>query len=145
MECCEMTKPFSQELFDHNDKKGCEAVKAFVRNEWNAEAHDFFEYDIDLIVKRDNRWVGFIEVEVRHWLTSECPHKTIHIAARKKKLLENEMPTVMFVVSSSYEHGYYCTAEDVLGSPLVEVKNKYVEGGEYFYDVPIEKFVLVNL
>jgi hypothetical protein len=51
----------------------------------------------------------------------------------------------MFVVSSGYLYAYYCDAQDVLESPIVEVKNKYVANNEYFFDVPVTKFKLIRL
>jgi hypothetical protein len=138
-------KPFDQKLFDDYDQQGCDTVKRFVRNVWNIEAHTFLKYQVDLIMKSGESWVGFIEVEVRNWGGGLCPFDTIHIAQRKAKLLKNGMPTVMFVVSSGGKYGYYCDAGEILDSPLVEIGNKYVKSGEYFYDVPIDKFILVDL
>jgi hypothetical protein len=62
------------------------------------------------------------------------------VPGRKKKLFDNDMPTTYFVVSKSLKNMWYCKAADILDSPLVEIKNKEVAEGEYFYDVPIEKW-----
>ena len=137
-----MSKPFDQALYDANDERGRQVVKAWFEKK-GFLAKDFFKYDVDLIIKKGNSWIGFVEVEVRSW--DSCSFNTIHVAKRKEKLLRNAMTTVFFAVGNSLKIGYWCNGKDVLESPVVEVKNKFVFNGEYFYDVPLTKFKKVNL
>lgn len=141
----EVTKPFDQKLSDENDQRSRDAVKAYMQTAWGVKGYDFLMYEVDLIIKRDQSWVAFVEVEVRHWTSDLCPYPTIHVAKRKEKLLNQKLPVVFFAVTKSMKYAYWCKALDVLLSPVVEIKNKYVSSNEFFYDVPINKFKLIKL
>ena len=140
----EATKQFDKTLSDENDQRSRDIVKKFMQANWNVVAYDFLTYEIDLIVKRNQTWVAFVEVEVRYWSNELCQYRTIHVAKRKQKLLNQNLPVVFFAVTKSLKYGYWCKAKDVLSSPIIEIKNKYVANNEYFYDVAIEKFKLVK-
>lgn len=141
----EVTKPFDQKLSDENDQRSRDAVKAYMQSAWGVKGYDFLMYEVDLIIKRNHSWVAFVEVEVRYWTSELCPYPTIHVAKRKEKLLHQKLPVVFFAVTRSLRYAYWCKATDVLASPVIEIKNKYVASNEYFYDVPINKFKLINL
>ena len=134
-------KPFDPQLYAENDERGRTAVKNWLVNR-GCRVEDFFQYDVDLIVKKGNRWICFVEVEVRSW--DECRYSTIHIAKRKEKLLDNAMPTFMFVCGGSLRVGYFCPSRAVLTSPVVNVPNKHM-AQELFYDVPISRFTKIDL
>ena len=137
-----MQKPFDEKLYAENDARGREAVKAWLKKR-GCRVEDFFQYDVDLIVQKGTRWTCFIEVEVRSW--NMCGFDTIHIAKRKEKLLVNAMPTFMFVVGNSLKTAYFCNANKVLSSPVIEVKNRYVNNNEMFFDVPVKMFKQIDL
>jgi hypothetical protein len=67
------------------------------------------------------------------------------VPSRKKKLVDNDLPTTYFVVSKGLKRAWWCNTKDILASPLVEVPNRAVKEGEYFYDVPKTKFKEVDL
>ena len=140
----EQKKQYDQKLSDENDYRSRDIVKRYMMQKWKVVAYDFLEYEVDLIVKRNQSWVAFVEVEVRFWANELCPFPTIHIAKRKEKFFQQKLPVVFFAVTKSLHYGYWCKADAVLTSPVVEIKNKYVANNEYFYDVPINKFTLVN-
>ena len=142
------TKPFSQEVHDTYDPPAREAVAEWVFHTWGMKAFpNPDKYGVDLLVKRSGNVVGYIEVEARNWSQEDtkCPYKTIHIAQRKYKLLDNELPTLFFAVTRDFKNAYWCKSAYVLESPLKEIPNKDVKEGEYFYDVPIEKFSYIDL
>lgn len=133
------TKPFNKAVHDACDPIARDAVIAMIRAKWGWDAKPFDKYKVDLIVENEFMVpIFYAEVEMRDW--EDCPFNTIHVPGRKKKLFDNDMPTTYFVVSKSLKSMWYCKAKDILNSPLVEIKNKAVKEGEYFYDVPIEKW-----
>lgn len=134
-------KPFSPQLYEENDARGRVAVKRWLKNR-GCRVEDFFPFDVDLIVKRGDKWVCFVEVEVRGW--NQCDYDTIHVAKRKQKLLDNGMPTYLFVCGNSLETGYFCDSRAVLASPIVTIDNKLMQG-ELFYDVPLDQFTQISL
>lgn len=136
-------KPFNQAVHDACDPPARDAVIRFHESK-GYYAKPFDKYKVDLIIENEFMVpVGYAEIEMRDW--EECPFPTIHIPERKKKLFDNDMPTTYFVVSKSLKKAWWCKTEEILESPLIEVKNKAVPEGEYFYDVPVDKFRCVDL
>jgi len=133
-------KPFSQEVHDACDPVARAAVIGYMAKRWNLTAvPNPDKYKVDLIVENEFMVpIGYAEIEMRDW--ESCPFRTIHIPSRKKKLFDNDMPTNYFVVSRSLKKAWWCNTDVILNSPLIEVPNKAVKSGEYFYDVPINQF-----
>jgi hypothetical protein len=138
-------KKFNQELHDACDPPAREAVTEWVAMKWGLKCiENPDKYAVDLIVYRKDQICGYIEVETRDWKTLHCPYDTIHVAQRKEKLFQNP-GTLIFVTTRDFENAYWCKAEYVKSSPLIEVPNRAVKRNEYFYDVPIELFQYVDL
>jgi hypothetical protein len=136
-------KPFNQAVHDACDPPAREAVIRF-HESMGYIAKPYDKYKVDLIIENEFMVpVGYAEIEMRDW--ERCPFHTIHIPERKKKLFDNDMPTTYFVVSKGLKRAWWCDTKEILASPLIEVKNKAVSEGEYFYDVPIHKFKEVEL
>ena len=71
--------------------------------------------------------------------------ETIHIPKRKDKLFNNDKKTIYFVVSRGISKAWYIDSQVIKNSSVMEIPNKEVSQGEYFYDVPIKLFTEVNL
>ena len=139
-----ITKPFNKQLFDKYDPPARKAVTDWVKMKWGLECRENPNvFGVDLIVLREGKPVGYIEVEVRSW--NYCHYSTIHVAHRKEKLFQQDLPTLFFALTQDLTHAYWCHAKVAKGYLLVEVKNKEVPTGEMFYDIPVEKFKYVCL
>ena len=139
-------KPFNQMLHDACDPPAREAVAKYIKMKWGAEAKSNPDkYKVDLICYKKDKPVAYVEVEVRDWGEKFCPYETIHIAQRKEKLFNNDLKTLMFVVTRDFENAYWIDATNVKQAPLKEIPNKAVQKDEWFYDVPIEQWKLVDL
>lgn len=130
------TKPFNQEVHDACDPIAREAIINFMAKNWNRTAYPHpNKYKVDLVVENEFMVpVCYAEIEMRDW--DFCPFDTVHVPSRKKKLVNNDLPTLYFVVSRGLQYAMWCKGEDIVASPLREVPNKAVATGEYFYDVP---------
>jgi hypothetical protein len=138
------TKPFDQYIHDQCDPPAREAVTRYIKEQWGHTALPYDKYKVDLIIENEFTVpIGYAEVEMRDW--EDCPFQTIHIPARKKKLFDNDMPTAYFVINRSLTKGWYTSVSEILASPLVEIPNRRIESDEYFYDVPKEKFIQIEL
>lgn len=137
-------KPFDPALFAKYDEAGKQKVADYIEWEWGCTVSEASKYGIDLVATRKEQTVGYIEVEVRNWGKHFCPFSTIHVPQRKAKHLSQYAPAILFAVCSTMDAGYWCYANKILNAPLVEVKNKEVIAGEYFYDVPIKQFNFVR-
>ena len=139
-------KPFNQMLHDACDPPARQAVSKYVQMKWGAKAiENPDKYKVDLICYKNDKRVAYIEVEVRDWGQKFCPYNTIHIAQRKQKLFQNDLKTLMFVVTRDFKNAYWTDAKNVQESPLMEIPNRAVKKDEWFYDVPIKKWKLIDL
>ena len=140
-------KQFSQEDNDRYDLPAKRAVACWLAWRYGVEAAEYEDYKVDLILRLNGSLHAFMEVEVRNWSGKKnlCPFQTIHVGLRKAKLLDNTAPTYFAAVTNDFKHAYICDAKDIVASPVKEISNVHVPQGEYFYDVPIDKFKLVSL
>lgn len=141
-------KQFSQEENDKYDLPAKRAVACWLAWRHGIEAAEFEAYKVDLILMLNGSFHAYMEVETRNWWDGKsnlCPFQTIHVAERKTKLLHNSAPTYFAAVTNDFKHAYICRSGDVVASQIREVPNVHVPQGERFYDIPINKFKLVNL
>jgi len=90
-----INKKFDPSLYDKYDDVGRTVVKNYFKSKLNIDAIDNSDlYGVDLILTKNNTVVGYAEVEVRNnWDKDNFPFDTLNVPSRKKKLLENELPT----------------------------------------------------
>lgn len=139
-----ITKKFNQQLHDKYDPPARKAVTDWVKMKWGLECRENPNvFGVDLIVLREGKRVGYIEVEVRNW--AYCHYPTIHIAHRKEKLFQQDLPTLFFALTQDLTHAYWCQAKVAKSYPLIEVKNFEVPNGELFFDIPVSQFRYVDL
>jgi hypothetical protein len=137
-------KRFDQALHDKYDPPARKAVSEWMKMKWGLDCRENPNvYGVDLIAYRAGNPVGFVEVEVRSW--NFCHHTTIHLAHRKLKLLKQDQPVLFFALTHDLSHAYWLKAELVEKCPLIEVNNREVPRGEFFFDVPVSWFKYVDL
>ena len=124
-------KKFNKESYDANDKPAKDLVINFLRLKGLDATENPDRYGIDIIVPR-------YEVERRDIWINKFPFKTVHIPARKEKFLKHSI--VYAIVNKDFNKIMFCTSETIKQYDPIEVPNKSVSEGEYFYDVPIEKW-----
>jgi len=139
-----LRKKFSKELHDKYDLPARKVVSKWAQMKWGLKCEpNPNEFAVDLIAYREERPVGYIEVEVRNW--AYCHYPTIHIAHRKEKLFQENLPVLFFALTQDLSHAYWCKAEIAKNYPLIEVKNFEVPNGELFFDIPTDQFKYVDL
>jgi hypothetical protein len=142
------TKRFDKELHDIYDKMGRDIVKDFVSLNWGMEARCNPKVrGIDLLLyTRDGVLAGYAEVEVRlSWKTLEFPYADLNVPERKRKLLNQDLPTFFFSINKDGTALFHCGSDVVLKSKVEEVRNKHVFRDEQFFKVPLDKLNYVIL
>lgn len=136
-------KPFEQELHDQFDAPAKKAIVDYMQKRCNhvQVLPNPDKYGIDLLVYRDEKFIGGVEVEVRQW--NPCPYDTIHIPHRKNKYFIKN--TLFFALTKDMKNAYWIEGHKIKDCPVKEVSNYKIPQGEMFYDVPIENFVFINL
>jgi hypothetical protein len=139
-------KRFSQELYDQYDAFGRNRVVMYYATQGLELIPNPDQYGVDLIAYDDGVKIGYVEVEVRaSWKSEVFPFDSIHVPERKKKLLVNDLHTVLVSVNCFGTRAYICDYRVVLGSPLVESSNMYINKGERFYKVDPRQANFVRL
>jgi hypothetical protein len=137
------TKAFEKDLHDKYDAPAKEAVARYLMNTCGYEVVPNDDaYGIDLLVKKADRTIGAVEVEVRGW-SPMCPFPTIHVPSRKTKFFGGN--SLFFALTKDMQHAYWIESKHIMEHPMREVRNVKVAVGELFYDVPTSEFNFVEL
>jgi hypothetical protein len=131
-----INKKFNKESHAANDKPAKDLVIRFLQSKGLDAIENPNDYGIDIMVSR-------YEVERREIWINSFPFKTVHIPARKAKFLKYSI--VYAIVNKDFNKIMLCTSEVIRQYDKVEVPNKSVPRGEYFYDVPIKEWHTYNL
>ena len=141
-----MRKQFSQDLHDQYDSFGRDRVVQYYAKHGVELQENPDKYGVDLIAYDDGDKIGYVEVEVREsWKENIFPYDSLHVPERKKKLLTNDLHTVLVSVNCYGTRAFICDYRTVLASPLLESPNKYIAKGERFYKVDTRSINLVRL
>ena len=101
------------------------------------------EFGVDLLVDGKGREFG-CEVETKTGCHGpEFNYPTLRIPFRKKKFTKGRV--TFFVLNSGRTHTAVVSRQRLLKSPVVQVKNKIVPTGDYFYEIALEEVEFVNL
>lgn len=129
-------KSFDRALFEANDKRAREAIKAYLGSGCK-DNPDI--YGPDLIFEG-----RYIEAEIcKSWKSGPYPYKEASVPGRKGKWkdldiefwrLSNDLSKVQITKGNQLKEQY-----------LIEVPNRYMNEGEFFYRIPKELVVEITL
>ena len=130
-------KPFNKAAHASNDAIGKQTVLKLLKS-MDVEAEENSNpYGVDILLKKG---IGSYEVERRSIWVEDWPFATVHIPERKTKFLIPEMTYA--VVNKDCDKVMLCSSETILKYEQLEVPNKAVATGEYFYDVPLKEWTV---
>ena len=138
-------KKFDYELFKQNDKLARDVGKAYWKSKGKTAIDNPDRYGPDLVV--DGEFYCEMEIK-RAWKGKEFKYRTCQIPHRKAKYLDKDKydkPTHFFIINNEQKYAFYIKGEDVAASPVVEVPNKFVPKGEFFFQIPLNKLKLIDL
>ena len=138
-----MLKQFVEEQHAIHDAEAKEAARKF----WVKLGYDCIEnldeFGVDLLVDGKGREFG-CEVETKTgWHGPELNYPTLRVAFRKQKFTDDRV--TFFVLNSGRTHAAVVSLQKLLKSPAVQVKNKMVPMGDYFYEIALKDVEFVNL
>jgi hypothetical protein len=138
-----MSKPFSQDLYDQDDRAK-EFVIAFFKERYGFNAYvNPDQYGIDLIVENE-RGVFELEVEVKHnWKVRNFPYPTIHFAARKLKFAQNPENVHFLMLNHTWDWGLMIDGITFANSPIITKDTIYTKN-ERFIEVPASEGSLIK-
>jgi len=135
-------KRFDNQLFQKYDQLARDVTTAYLESLGYAVSEHPDRYAQDLIAyTRDNEFCVECEVKLV-WEVSEFPYPNVQLPERKKKFFN--APTQFFIWNKPLEHAMTFWSHDVATLQPVEVPNKYVYSGEYFYQIPMDMVTKVK-
>lgn len=136
---------FDKDIFDECDLKARTWAKHLFKR-YSVELRDNpDQYGVDLIAYRENREVGYVEVEIKKTWNDLFVYKYLNVPIRKKKLLTSRLRSVLVAFNNDGTQCFICKDDVVLRSKIEEVKNKHISHGEMFYRVPVSEIKLVTM
>lgn len=134
-------KKFDPTLYAENDQVAKDKTKKLLKSSGYTVIDNPKKKDVDLLVLDDKGEVILrIECEVKRvWKQDKFPYDNVQFPQRKKRLVVEELPTLFVMFNEKLSKYLVVSGNEIVGSPLVEVANKYAYSGEYFYQVPVDK------
>ena len=138
-----MLKQFVEEQHALHDAE----AKAIAQQFWIKLGYTCVEnpdhYGVDLCVEGKGRKFG-CEVETKTgWHGPKFEFPNLRIPFRKRKFTDDRV--TFFVLNSGRTHAAVVSRQKLLKSPVVQVKNKMVPMGDYFYEIDLEDVEFINL
>lgn len=138
-------KRFSKQLFSDNDSPAREAGIKYWESMGYMAVPNHDQYGPDLVVITESeRFYSEVEIK-RVWSGETFQYDTLQIPERKRKFVGLDLPCTFMVFNNEQTHAFLCEGSTLIASPLVEVPNRYVYEGEYFFQVPIKELKLVRV
>ncbi len=133
-----MRKLFDPALHAENDLIVKNAVKDLLKDS-RYRVEDGAKRGVDLhIFYRDNL-VFYIECERKKVWKEKFAYDSVQFPHRKQKFAELDKPTLFVMFNEDLSNYLTVESKELLDSPLVMVRNKYIKYGEEFFQVPIAK------
>lgn len=142
-------KAFSNKLHDGHDSKARDAAKRY----WKAQGYLAIDNPntkgVDLLIMdpATDEVLGYCEVEVKNnWNARTFQYSTLQIPERKGKYLEMYGQQILYMIfSKDLTQALIADIVSFNRAVLKEVPNKFVNKGEYFYQVPVKDCELVKM
>jgi len=135
-------KRFDPELFRINDALAKKAVANIIDKRKFKIVENPKRYGVDLLVYQKGVHVLNIETEVKRvWKNKTFEYDNVQFPERKEKFCKLGIPTIFVMWNADQTQYLVVKDKDFLKSPKVEVPNRYVYKGEFFYQIPLTKVV----
>jgi hypothetical protein len=138
-------KRFDKDLYDKYDDLARQKTTQYLTSQnFQVEEHPD-KYAQDLIAKHINDdYSYYVECEVKLvWDGIEFPYNTVQLPERKSKFFRDL--TRFFIWNKGLTHAMTFWSSEIATLEPVEVPNKYVYSGEYFFQVPMSMVEKVSL
>jgi hypothetical protein len=158
-------KSFDKKRYELNDIKGKNCITRYLKSIGHTVQEPIETMRIDLESVYEDT-VYYHEVEMKHMWTGEWPEvwQDVHIPYRKKKLIDRilssakhnlkftyvpELKTLpefyFYIIRSDCKQAWKMNYKHVMKSQVVEVPNRAISSGEYFYKVLLNEAELIHI
>jgi len=133
-------KEFSQKLYDENDTAGDKRLRELFDGS-KYTLRRVKKYGVDFEVYKDNKHIGYIEVEVKlGWNAHKYPFSDVRFPKRKGKFLKLDKRTYFVMFNKDLSRHLAVLERTMAMAPVVHVDTKYMKN-EPFFAVALENVV----
>ena len=137
-------KPFSQELYDTDDKAKHLIIDYLESSGWDAWVNPE-KYGIDLLALDPNGIEYQVEVEVKHnWTGARFPYPTLHFSERKHKFIDGQRATMFVTINHDHTHALVAFEQELSEAPTIVKDTSYTQQ-EKFLEVQAHACQLITL
>ena len=145
-------KRFDPIAYKQSDNKAKNCITNYLKTIGHTVLDTEENFGVDLVSTLEGITYNH-EVEMKHMWEGDWPEwwKDIHIPFRKNRLIVqvfNADPLANFyfyIIRGDCEVAWKMDANMVKDSPVVEVPNRAIREGEYFFKVPVDKADLITV
>ena len=145
-------KRFDPVAYKHSDNKAKKCITKYLTSIGHTVLDTEENFGVDLTSTLENIVYNH-EVEMKHMWEGDWPTvwKDINIPFRKNRLIVQVFDNdplanfYFYIIRGDCEVAWKMDATIVKDSPVVEVPNRAVREGEYFFKVPVDKAELIWL
>ena len=137
-------KQFDRSLYEQYDQKARQATMAYLKQTGMdvCEHPDRYAQDLIAFAPLDD-CEYHVECEVKIvWKGQEFPYDSVQLPQRKQKFFDGK--TKFFIWNKDLDTAVTFWDTDIDDLVPVEVPNKYIAKGEYFYQIPMERVTVVS-
>lgn len=137
-----LRKRFDPSLYAANDELAKNKLFELVKDIKEIQAEpNVKKRDVDVIVRdpKTNEVLFYIELEIKRVWNGPFKYNNVQFPQRKEKYAKLDKPTLFVMFNHDQSEYLIVRSDDFLASPCVEVPNKYMYKGEFFYQIPIDK------
>ena len=137
-----LRKQFNKGLYQQYDALAREATTELLASQGFSVVPNPDDYAQDLVVShKGKQWLAECEVKTL-WKHGDFPFDSVQLPERKKKFFNTL--TTFFIWNMNLTKAAMFWSKDVATLTPVEVPNKYIAGGEYFYQIPLNMVRFVS-
>lgn len=137
-------KRFDRALYDEYDKKARQVTMAYLKSTGMdaCEHPDRYAQDLIAFAPLDD-FEYHVECEVKLvWTGKDFPYDSVQLPQRKHKFFDGK--TKFFIWNKELDTAVTFWDNEISDLIPVEVPNKYISKGEYFYQIPMERVNIVS-
>lgn len=141
-------KKFDQNLKDKYNGQSIEAVLRHLNDQGSFAKVNPEQYGPDIVLFSGFKPISYIEVEVvAKWFPDEedFPWQLVHLPERKRKFLKAGLPIEFWRLRNDFKKAIIIPEETITEDRLVEVPNRFVPKGEFFFRVPVSECIMKEL
>ena len=129
-------KAFNKELYQQYDELAKKKTTEHLQSLGCQVVPHPNRYAQDLMAKTEmNKFMVECEIKIV-WKTDDFPYETVQLPERKSKFFAS--PTLFFIWNKTLSSAIMFKSDDIKHLTPVEVSNKYITSGEFFYQIPLD-------